>query len=104
VTLRIVVAPAAQSQLAELAGWWSTHRPASTTTVQDELVRVVELPAEMPHLGRPYRRRSARNVRHFPLSGTPYHVFYAVVAASDELRVLAVWSGLRGEGPRLGRR
>lgn len=100
-TLRIVVAPPAQAQLHELAEWWSAHRPDSHIDVKAEFERVVELLAEMPLLGRPYRRRRERGIRHYPLSGTPYHVFYAPKPDRGELRVVAVWSRMRGEGPPL---
>ena len=100
-SLRVVVAHSAQAQLDELAQWWHTNRPASATDVKTEFRRVIELLAESPFLGRPYRRRRERNVRHFPLAGTPYQVFYAPKPDAGELRVLAVWSAERGEGPPL---
>jgi plasmid stabilization system protein ParE len=98
-TRRVSIAPSAQKQLEELASWWSINRPASATNVVQEYQRVVELIAQMPLLGRPYRRRQARNIRHYPLAGTPYQVFYALKSDTDELRIIAIWSAQRGEGP-----
>jgi plasmid stabilization system protein ParE len=102
VTLCIAVAPSAQVQLAVLADWWSAHRPDSAVDIKVEFGRVVELLAEMPLLGRPYRRRGKLNIRHYPLSGTPYHVFYSPWPERGELRVVAVWSQMRGSQPPLG--
>ncbi|MBI5480210.1 MAG: type II toxin-antitoxin system RelE/ParE family toxin [Deltaproteobacteria bacterium] len=99
-TLRIAIAPSAQVQLEELAEWWQTHRPSASTDLATEFQRVVEVLAQMPFLGRPYRRRRSRNVRHYPIAGTPYHVFHAPTPDRGELRVLAVWSVVRGEAPR----
>ena len=76
-SLRVTVAPGALAQLEELDEWWGTNRPESATSVPAEFRRVAEMLAENPFLGRPYGRRRNRNVRHFPLAGTPYHVFYA---------------------------
>ena len=61
----------------------------------------MNLLAEMPFLGRIYERRRARNIRHFPLAGTPYHVFYSPKPEKGEPRVIAVWSMVRGKGPPL---
>lgn len=100
-TLRVVVAPSAQAQLEELATWWRGHRPAASTDLRTEFRRLVELLAEMPFLGRPCLPRRCRGLRHYPIPGTPYHLFYAAQPDRGELRVLAVWSVVRGAAPPL---
>ena len=100
-SLAVVVTPEADRQFAELVDWWDANRPASTTSLEDELHRVLVMLAAQPALGRLYERRGKQPVRHFPLRGTPYHVFYATDPRARELRVLAVWSMMRKMGPQL---
>jgi plasmid stabilization system protein ParE len=101
VSLHLVVSPEADQQFIDLLEWWETHRPDATVGLEDEFHRVTVMLAEQPHLGRVYERQGKRLVRHYPLRGTPYHVFYEEVVDARELHVLAVWSMMRKQGPPL---
>lgn len=103
-SLRLVVAPEADRQFFDLHDWWETHRPDATVSLEDELQRVTTMLLEQPHLGRVYTRKGKRPVRHYPLLGTPYHVFYEEIVEAAELHVLAVWSMMRKQGPPLRQR
>ncbi len=97
--MRVLVMPPARRQLRELVMWWRKNRPAAPGRVRSEFGRALGVLASHPHIGRPYEERPG--VRTFLLRGTPYLLFYEVLDGKQELHVLAVWSGMRGEGPPL---
>jgi plasmid stabilization system protein ParE len=53
-----------------------------------------------PHLGSAYHVVRGQEHRRLLMPRTHYHVYYRLVAP-DRIRVLAIWSAVRGRGPRL---
>jgi plasmid stabilization system protein ParE len=102
-TVRIEIAPQAITQLDELNAWWCEHRPDSRTSVLDEFELAIAALREQPGTGVPYERGAVRYVRWIRLRGTPYKVFYHHEPGGEVLSVVAVWSGMRGVGPSMGR-
>jgi plasmid stabilization system protein ParE len=67
----------------------------------DELSRVPDQVRSAPNLGGVFKsRRSGREYRRVLMPATRYHVYYRV-AGPDQVRVVAIWSALRGGGPGL---
>jgi len=53
-----------------------------------------------PQLGSAYEAMRGREHRRVLMPETRYHVYYRVVAP-DRVRVVAIWSAVRGRSPRL---
>ena len=53
-----------------------------------------------PHVGSAYHVVAGQEHRRILMPRTRYHLYYRVVAA-DRVRVVAIWSAVRGRGPRL---
>ncbi len=97
-TYRVVIEPSAQAQARELAKWWKANRRSSRTTVKKSLREVAKELEELPHRYAEYVDREVRRRRH---RGTPYYAFYEVDEEATEVRIVAVWSLMRGDGPPL---
>lgn len=97
--MRIEVSPTAREHLVELVAWWDANRPAARVRVEDAFERALEMIATHPKLGAVYLRDL--RYRTWGLKGTPYYAFYRVDDAAEVVRVAAVWSAVRGEGPPL---
>ena len=90
--MKLALAPRAVREAERCAGWWREHRPAARALFDDEL-RAAQLGSVYEAAGGlEYRRRLMPETRH--------HVYYRVVGP-DLVRILAVWSAVRGRGPRL---
>jgi plasmid stabilization system protein ParE len=51
-----------------------------------------------PELGSIYRAMGAIDHRRVLMPGTRYHVYYRV-AGAEVIRIVAIWSAVRGRGP-----
>jgi uncharacterized protein (TIGR04222 family) len=65
-----------------------------------ELADTFALVAAAPQLGRPYGATDVPGARRVLMRATRYHVYY-VPEGEEDVVVLAVWSAVRGRGPRL---
>jgi plasmid stabilization system protein ParE len=65
----------------------------------DELSRATEMLKDQPEIGRPFPRPEALGLRVLVLRRTRYLVYYVHNVDAGEVLVVAVWSGLRGDGP-----
>lgn len=99
--LRIGLARRAAGQVREIDAWWREHRPAAANLFAEELASALRAIEVAPHLGQPVKHGEAPDLRRVLLRATRYHVYY--VFAGQVVRVLAVWSCLRGTGPDLSR-
>ena len=90
--------PEADAQIRKIDDWWREHRRASPNLFFDELSGAFDIIAHAPNIGRPYRRSPVPGTRRILLRGTRYHVYD--VPGEHEVRVIAVWHGERGVGPR----
>lgn len=99
--LHVWPTPEAEAHIMQIGDWWRINRTAAPTLFRDELARVINVLAENPFLGVPYKRRGFVGLRRFRLQKTPYHIYYIPRVDEGELIVLAVWSAMRKRGPAL---
>jgi plasmid stabilization system protein ParE len=98
-TFQLVVPNRVEDEIRRIDAWWRRHRLAAPDLFVEELAAALELLASAPHAGRKYDHPSVSDVRRVILRATRYHVYYKI--HSREVFVLALWSALRGTGPRL---
>jgi plasmid stabilization system protein ParE len=95
------LSPRAIRDAERCARWWREHRPAARQLFDDELRRALEQIRSAPDLGGTFTsRRSRREYRRVLMTETRHHVYYRV-SGPDEVRIVAIWSAVRGRGPRL---
>lgn len=97
----LITASEADAQIERIDAWWRANRPAAPGLFGSELAGAFALLEDAPDIGHRYRRRGIPGVRRFLLPGTKYHVYYIHDERADMVIVLAVWSAVRGRGPRL---
>lgn len=98
--MRLELAPRAVREAERCAHWWREHRPAARTLFEDELSTALRRIRSAPLIGNVYEAVGGREYRRLLMPETHYHVYYRVVR-SDLVRILAVWSAVRGRGPSL---
>jgi plasmid stabilization system protein ParE len=96
----LTLSPRAIREAERCARWWHEHRPAAGLLFDEELGRALDQIRAAPNLGGVFRsRRSGREYRRVLMPQTRYHVYFRV--EGDQLRVVAVWSAVRGRAPGL---
>src|SRR5512138_2381092 len=98
--MKLVLAPRAAREAERAVVWWRENRPAARGLFEDELRSALDRVCATPLLGPVYQLVGEREVRRVLLPETRYHVYYRVTG-NDLVRVLAIWSAVRGRGPRL---
>jgi plasmid stabilization system protein ParE len=98
--VKLELAPRAVREAERCARWWRANRPAATTLFDDELRAALDQIRAAPQLGSSYLVTSGEEHRRLLLPKTRYHVYYRVMN-SGVVRVVAVWSAVRGRGPRV---
>ena len=98
--MKLALAPRAVREAERCAGWWREHRPAARALFDDELRAALDQIRRAPHLGSVYEAAGGLEYRRRLMPETRHHVYYRVVGP-DLVRILAVWSAVRGRGPRL---
>ncbi|MCC6811660.1 MAG: type II toxin-antitoxin system RelE/ParE family toxin [Deltaproteobacteria bacterium] len=81
--------------------WWRENRPAAPALFADELEAALARMSAQPDSGRPMPRKNRPGLRRVEMPRTRYYVLYEHDAATHTVYVHAVWSALRGRGPRL---
>jgi len=99
VPYRVEVLALAEKQISAIDIWWHENRPAAPLLFHEELASAMSLLAVMPGGGRDYASCPVPDVQRLLLRATRHHVYYRVI--QDNVQILAVWSALRGSGPRL---
>lgn len=89
----------ADVQIAAVDGWWRSNREKAPDLFFDELADAFALIEAAPELGRPWTSTEVPGVRRVVMRATRYHVYYRL--DGEDVVVLAVWSAVRGRGPRL---
>ncbi|MEZ5654254.1 MAG: type II toxin-antitoxin system RelE/ParE family toxin [Burkholderiaceae bacterium] len=97
----VIFVPAAEEQIRAIDEWWRANRAAAPGLFVEELAAAVALMKSSPGIGRRRRHRKIPGLRRLLLRATRYHVYYAPDDSGSRLYVLAVWSAVRGGGPRL---
>ncbi len=98
-TLRVFVAPEAETQVRTIDVWWRRERTAAPNLFAEELAAAFSLLSGAPRAGRPYPHPTVAGIRRVLLRSSRYHVYYKI--HKDSVVVLAVWSAVRGIGPKL---
>ena len=98
-SLPVRITPEAEAQIRQIDDWWKANRPAAAELFLHELSECFATLEHAPHIGRSYRPSPVAGTRRFLLKRTRYHVYY--VAATGDVRVLAIWHARRGLGPPL---
>jgi plasmid stabilization system protein ParE len=92
--------PHADLQILEIDVWWTANRDKAPLLFVEELETAFELIARHPSAGKPRKHRGVLLGRVL-LPKTKFHVYYE--EQDDSVLVVAVWSGVRGWGPDLGK-
>jgi plasmid stabilization system protein ParE len=95
----VITTAQADQQIRDIDTWWRRHRLSAPRLFQEELAEAFSTLATSPRLGSPYRDSNVAGVRRLLLRATRYHLYY--VYDGKVVIVLALWSALRGRGPRL---
>ena len=90
---------ATDGHIAAVDAWWRANRAKAPDLFLDELADAFALIEVAPELGRPWTSSEVPGVRRVVMRATRYHVYYRI--DEDDVVVLAVWSAVRGRGPRL---
>jgi plasmid stabilization system protein ParE len=98
---RLLVAKRADTQIRTIDAWWIEHRDKAPGLFAQELANTLEAIADSPTVGRPYGVVGGVEVRRLLLRRCRYHVYFSYDAASDLVRVRAVWHSSRGRPPLL---
>ena len=99
---RVWATPQAEAQARVADAWWREHREASPDLFYQEFVGAVDMLTVAPEIGRLYPEGGVLGLRRLLLPGSRYHVYYVHDSENDEVAILAVWSAVRGRGPKLG--
>jgi len=94
--------PHAVEQLLEAEEWWRQNRDKAPDLLATEFEEGIELLRRTPDAGAAYPNQELPDARRFLLRRTRFHVYYVV--RDESLVVVAVWSAIRGHGPRLTER
>ncbi len=94
------VTPRARIHLDRAITWWREHRPSARDLLEREYAAVLDLLETTPRCGEPYEE-ARRPVRRVLLPRTKYYVYYELDMKRDLIKILMIWSAVRGRGPRL---
>ncbi len=98
--MKLELAPRAVAQAERCARWWRENRPGSPTLFEEELRAALDQIRTAPLLGSVYEVIRGQEHRRLLMPRTRHHVYYRI-AAAEIVRVVAVWSAVRGRGPYL---
>jgi plasmid stabilization system protein ParE len=100
-TVRLALAKRAAGQVRAIDAWWRRHRRAAPNLFAEELAAALAALEVAPQLGQRVEHPDVPDLRRVLLRATRFHVYYTF--AGEAVRVVAVWSCLRGRGPDLGK-
>ena len=72
----VVIVSEAEEQLRGIHEWWRANRASGQTEFLDEFSQAIELIAQMPHIGSPFRRATHPGTRRMLLRRTKHWVYY----------------------------
>ena len=101
-TYRLRVAPQAESQIREAAGWWLSNRPKAPQAFTQDLEKAFGLISSLPRAGQKVHHSTMAGLRRVLMGRVRYYLYYRVDAATERVEVLALWHASRRAQPRLG--
>lgn len=84
-----------------MEAWWVEHRPLAPTLFVDELEETFRILCAVRGAGVRWPTPRRPNLRRILMSRSHNHVYFVVDAATDTVRVHAIWGAPRGRGPKL---
>lgn len=96
---RVALVRRAASQARRIDAWWRENRVASPDLFAAELSAAIEALAAAPEMGQRIEEPEWPGTRRLLLRAVQFHVYYDFDGTT--VRILAVWSCLRGRGPDL---
>jgi plasmid stabilization system protein ParE len=85
--MRVTYSPRALAQLEDIFNYIAAEDPTTATAVVTRITTLVSLLSQHPYLGRPTDKV---DVHVLSVPRYPYVVFYKVLPATDEVRILRV--------------
>jgi plasmid stabilization system protein ParE len=89
----------AARQAKRVGAWWRENRTASPDLFASELAAAIDALAAAPQIGQRIDDAGLPGIRRVLLRASQFHVYYDLDGTT--VRIVAVWSGLRGCGPDL---
>ncbi len=99
--MKVRVLSRARAQARRAEEWWRVNRTAAPSLFRDELASALRRIVENPEIAPPFYDPEVPDARRFLLTKTRYHVYYVCDFVGQQVIVLAVWSAVRGRGPKL---
>jgi plasmid stabilization system protein ParE len=99
-SVKLELAPRAAREAERNARWWRENRPAARMLFDQELRAALDQIRTAPNLGSVYHAMRGHEHRRVLMPETRYHVYYRV-AGPNRVRIVSVWSAVRGRGPKL---
>ena len=96
--MNVELSEEAEGQVDEIDAWWRANRLAASDLFAGELEQALADLGALPSLGTIYEV-GTQTVRRLLLYRSHYHLYF--VHEPDRIYVVAVWSALRGRGPKL---
>ena len=96
-TYQVIIATAADRQIAAISSWWRANRLAAPDLFDDELHKAIVRLRSFPATGSTHR--PAAGVRYLLLPVSRYHVYYRLNEDKGRVDVVRVRSALRGTQP-----
>lgn len=91
----------AEQAVEEMDAWWREHRRASPALFADELVLALSNIREQPNVPAVHSVTGQGVVRRVLMPKTRSHVYYVYYPEQQLARIISVWGGPRGAGPKL---
>lgn len=98
--MQVEVTKRAQREVNRLGRWWWENRDKAPELFEEELSAAYLRIAAEPNVGKPYTVSRGRRILRILTGKTKNHVYY-YQHSPDIIRVVSVWSAVRGRGPKL---
>ena len=98
-TLRLTIDGEARLQVRTAHRWWKQNRERAPLLFAQEFAGMVSIIRQSPDVGVTLLRRGIPGLRRALMRKTSYHIYY--VHTETYLRIIAVWSAVRGRRPKL---
>lgn len=101
--MKLVFDGRALDDIEAMGAWWRANRLAAPDLFEEELAAVLDLIRRAPASVAIYRARTGgERVRRLLMPRTKNHVYFVHDAATQVVRVVALWGAVKRRGPPLG--
>ena len=95
----VALARRAARQATQVDAWWRENRTASPDLFASEFAAAIAALSAAPEMGQRFDDAGSTGIRRLLLRATQFHIYYDYDGSI--VRIVAVWSCLRGRGPGL---